>query len=113
MKGNCADFPTAPMNTKTPARVSKPSFISETPFIISFILNEPTWKNIIIIPINIPISPTLLVKNALLAANGGFSFSNQNLSIRNELSPTSSQKTYIMIKESARTIPFIENIKMP
>jgi len=70
-------------------------------------------KNKIIIPINIPISPTLFVKKALLAANGGFSFSNQKPINKNELNPTNSQKTYIIIRESDRTIPFIEKVNIP
>ena len=64
-------------------------------------------------PINIPISPTLFVRNALLAAKGGLSFSNQNPIKRNELNPNNSQKIYIITKESARTIPFIEKVKIP
>ena len=32
---------------------------------------------------------------------------------RYELNPTSSQKTYIIIKESAITIPFIEKVNIP
>ena len=58
-------------------------------------------------------SPTLLVKNALFAASGGLSFSNQKPIKRKELKPTNSQKIYIIIRESANTIPFIENIKIP
>ena len=62
---------------------------------------------------NIPISPTLLVKNALLAARGGLSFSNQKPMRRKELKPTNSQNIYIMIRESASTIQFMEKIKIP
>ena len=54
-----------------------------------------------------------MVKKALLAASGGLSFSNQNPISKKELRPTSSQKIYIITKESASTIPFIENVNIP
>ena len=40
----------------------------------------------------------------MFAASGGLSFSNQNPIKRNELNPTNSQKTYIIINESDNTI---------
>ena len=113
--GNCADLPTAPIKTSIPAIVKRFILIESSlmPNTKSLILNEPILKNNIIIPINIPMSPTLLVKKALFAAKGGFSFSNQKPINKKELKPTSSQKTYIIISESAKTIPFIEKVKIP
>ena len=65
------------------------------------------------IPINMPISPTLLVRKAFFDALAALSFSNQNPIRRYELSPTNSQNIYIITRLSANTIPFIENVKIP
>jgi hypothetical protein len=64
-------------------------------------------------PINIPMSPTLFIRKAFLHAFAAASFSNQKPIKRYELSPTNSQNMYIIKRLSAKTIPFIENVNIP
>ena len=77
--GNCADFPMAPINRPTPARVRvvPVSIPLATPSNMWLKVKEPIPVYINIIPIKNPISPTRLVRNAFLAASAAESFSNQ------------------------------------
>ena len=65
------------------------------------------------IPRNIPMSPTLLTKNAFFAAFPALFFSYQKPISRNELKPTSSQNTKVKNKLLDKTIPFIEKVNRP
>ena len=80
-RGNCADLPTAPIKTKIPEIVRRVILSVNaplrTPSINPSIWKVPIAKKRIIMPINMPISPTLLVKNAFLQASAALSFSNQ------------------------------------
>ncbi len=77
--GNWADFPMAPMKIASPAqkayraRVGAPS---STPWRMSVKRKDPTDTDRMMAPMNNPTSATLLVRNALIAADE-FSCSSQ------------------------------------
>ncbi len=67
--GNCADLPQAPSRSMRPIAVMKPwlALLPASPSTVAK-STAPKWKNITMMAIDRPKSPTRLATNALLAA---------------------------------------------